>query len=122
MISPNLIPFGELTEAEQRRIRSMGGKASVKKRKEIKTLKQIAQEFGQMQVNKETIAKFQALFPDLKKDTVAKTLLVATAYKKAIKGEDVQAMRFIAEVEGETKSQQVVTPIQIVINGEDKNC
>lgn len=122
MNNQNLIKYHERTTEQQREFHSKGGIASQKKRKEIKTLKQIAQEFGQMAVNKETIAKFQAIFPDLKKDTVAKTLLMASAYKKAIKNEDVQAMRFIAEVEGETKSQQVVTPIQIVINGEDKNC
>ncbi len=40
MNESNLIPFNELTEEEQRKIASKGGKASVKARRERKTLRE----------------------------------------------------------------------------------
>ena len=120
----NLIPFNKsnLSKEEVRAINSKGGKKSAEVRAEQKTLRQIAQSLGNMEVNEKVIEQYQKLFPNLKKDTVAKTLIIAGAYQKAIMERDISAMKFIAEVQGEVKQEQTIVPIQININGEDSNC
>lgn len=123
MNEQNLIKYHELTAKQQRLFHSKGGTKSAMVKKEKKTLRQIAEDLGDMEVSPKIIEQYQKMFPHLKSDTVAKTLMVAGAYSKAVMERDVNAMRFIAELKGETKSNtEVIAPIQIVINGEDKNC
>ena len=52
MASDNLIPFNRLTEEEQRKIASAGGKASVEARREKKAMRQVLQECLNMTNNK----------------------------------------------------------------------
>lgn len=118
----NLIPNSQRSPEELRAMTRKGGIASGKVRKEQKTLREIAKSLGDMEVNEKVIEQYQKLFPNLKKDVVAKTLIMAGAYQKAIMERDVSAMKFIAEVQGEVKQEQTIVPIQININGEDSNC
>lgn len=117
----NLTPFPKGHRASPEVVRK-GGINSQKVQKEKKTLRQIAEDLGNMEVSPKIIEQYQKMFPHLKPDTVAKTLMVAGAYSKAVMERDVKAMRFIAELKGETKNTEIIAPIQIVINGEDKNC
>jgi hypothetical protein len=118
----NLQKYSEMTPEQQREFHSKGGIASQKIKAEQKTLREIAKSLGDMEVNEKVIEQYQKLFPNLKKNTVAKTLIMAGAYQKAIMERDVSAMKFIAEVQGEVKQEQTIVPIQININGEDSNC
>lgn len=117
----NLTPFPKGHKASPEVVKR-GGINSQKVQKEKRTLRQIAETLGNMEVSPKIIEQYQKMFPHLKPDTVAKTLIMAGAYQKAIVERDVSAMKFIAEVNGEIKQEQTIVPIQININGEDSNC
>ena len=83
----NLVPFDKLTEKEQRKIASKGGKASVEARRERKALKE------------------ELLFlleQDGRQERISLALL-----EKAANG-DVAAYKLIAEMLGEYQQQQKV--------------
>lgn len=99
----NLIPFGDLTEEEQRKIASMGGKASVKARREKKRLTAAVE------------AVLNAKAPDkvvsqMKKNGVeGNDYYAALGYAvvaKALKG-DVSAFNSVRDIIGENPTNNI---------------
>ncbi|MCK4258763.1 MAG: hypothetical protein KAX49_07280 [Halanaerobiales bacterium] len=86
MSKEDLIPFNQLTEQEQKRLASLGGKASVKARQEKKLLK-------------EELLILLATDNNLKKISVA-------VIKKAIEG-DIQAFKELRDTIGEKPTNDV---------------
>ena len=103
MNQDNLIPFNTLTEEEQRRIASNGGKASVKARKEKKLLK------DELAILMETINKDGKTYQEL-----ISTALV----KEALKG-NTKAYEIIRDTMGQKPKEEI--NLSGVINNPYKN-
>lgn len=99
----NLIPFNKRTENEQREIAKKGGKASVKKRREQKKLKDI---FNTILESKVTDKKSIELIKEIGIDDIDsyKKLLAFTTLKKAIEG-DMRAVELVQSTIGETPKE-----------------
>lgn len=93
----NLIPFSQRTEEEQREIRSKGGKASQKKQREKKALKQLMQDILEMPLNTGDIDTVTSI-AELKgaNITVEQAILYAQV-KRAMKG-DFNSFRAVIEI------------------------
>lgn len=57
----NLKPYGVLTKEEQKKLTSMGGKASVEARRRQKTLREMFETFGESKPNKVVVEQFEKL-------------------------------------------------------------
>ena len=101
MNDENLIPFNQLTQTEQRKIASAGGKASVKKRKEKKLLKDTITEFLET-VNPDTGNDFQID-------------LVYSMLQKALEG-DVSAFNTLRDTAGQKPKEDVQVVNMPIIN------
>lgn len=105
----NLKPFKELTEREQREIRSKGGKASVKARKRKKEMRERLAILLSMPLKdgKETdiekIKSFESL--EDKNITVEDAILI-TMIQKALKG-DLSAITFLRDTSGQKCAEKV---------------
>lgn len=105
----NLKPFEELTEREQREIRSKGGKASVKARKRKKEMRERLAILLSMPLKdgKETdiekIKSFESL--EDKNITVEDAILI-TMIQKALKG-DLSAITFLRDTSGQKCAEKV---------------
>ncbi|MBR3207721.1 MAG: hypothetical protein IKF58_15110 [Bacillus sp. (in: Bacteria)] len=91
--------FKNLTAEEQRKIASQGGKASAKKRAEIKTLKELLRIYGSMQDSKDS---------SLTNDEA----MVINQYNiaKSDKPGSTQAASWIRDTKGEKPHEVVETP------------
>ena len=92
----NLKPFNQLTEEEQRKIASNGGKASVKKRREKKAAKDLLEMLVSMKIqDPKIIAKFEKM--GLKTKGMTNDMLLTYAlFQQALKG-DVKAIKYADE-------------------------
>ena len=101
MNDENLIPFNQLTKTEHRKIASAGGKASVKKRKEKKLLK-------------DTIAEFlETVNPDTGKNYQID--IVYAMFQKALEG-DVSAFNALRDTAGQKPKEDVQVVNMPIIN------
>lgn len=97
----NLIPLNLLTKEQQREICSKGGKASVKKKKEQKLLKDTINEFLQA-INPESGQTFQID-------------LVNAMIQQALTG-DVSAFNTVRDTAGQKPKEDVQAVVMPVIN------
>ena len=97
----NLIPLNRLTKEQQREICSKGGKASVKKKKEQKLLKDTINEFLQA-INPESGQTFQID-------------LVNAMIQQALTG-DVSAFNTVRDTAGQKPKEDVQAVVMPVIN------
>ena len=99
--SNNLVPQSEKTKEEQRRIASMGGKASVEKRRERKRAKEIAQAILQANMTDSQINRILGKDKDLiGEDTSAYAVMMAKMVTTACKG-DSKAATFVRDTAGD---------------------
>ncbi|MBQ1393928.1 MAG: hypothetical protein IIY81_10450 [Lachnospiraceae bacterium] len=99
-MNPNLIPFNELTQEEQRKIAQSGGKASVEARREKKRLKEA----------------FKVLLDMQDEDAMAgvdqtNAMAIALAMVKKAKGGDVQAGVFVRDTAGEKPVDEQIVEV-----------
>ena len=101
----NLIPFGERTEEEQRKMRSEGGKASGESRRRKRSLKKAADLYLSMPVT--DIPTFNQLAMDGvdMEDIDNQMALIAGQTKKAIAG-DAKAAKIIVDIIGKEDDQE----------------
>lgn len=99
MTKKNLRPFNTLTEEEQRKIASKGGKASVEARRQRKTMSGALIDMLQKEVTNSKGEKATAL-----------EAIIASTIKKAIKG-NIKAVQFIRDTIGEmpTAKQEILS-------------
>lgn len=108
--SENLIPLSERTKTEQRRIATAGGKASGVARRQKRTLREIAEMVGTMELKdpKMLSALHAAGFEDpITNDDAAFFGLI----RKAQSG-DPSAMKLLAEMRGQYSTRVEVEPVQ----------
>lgn len=108
--SENLIPLSERTKTEQRRIATAGGKASGVARRQKRTLREIAEMVGTMELKdpKMLAALHAAGFQDpITNDDAAFFGLC----RKAQSG-DPSAMKLLAEMRGQYSTRVEVEPVQ----------
>ena len=99
-MNPNLIPFNELTQEEQRKIAQSGGKASVEARREKKRLKEA----------------FKVLLDMQDEDAMAgvdqtNAMAIALAMVKKAKSGDVQAGVFVRDTAGEKPVDEQIVEV-----------
>ena len=108
--SDNLVPLNERTKTEQRRIATAGGKASGAARRQKRTMREIAELVGTMEVKdpKMLAALHAAGFKDpITNDDAAFFGLI----RKAQTG-DPAAMKLLAEMRGQYSTRVEVEPVQ----------
>lgn len=107
----NLIPMPKRTKEEQKRIATLGGKASGVARAKKKTLRELAEIIGSMPVkNPKTIAIMQkAGFADEEMSNDAATMLALQLKSQA---GDVGAAKLLAEMRGQYSTRVEVEPVQ----------
>lgn len=109
----NLIPMNKMTEAEQREIARMGGKASAESRKRRKTAKDIAQAILSTKLNASQIDEIldgaKNLIGD---DTSAYAVMIAKMIQEANRG-NVQAFTAVRDTAGDkpTDKQEVTAAV-----------
>ena len=102
----NLIPFNELTEKEQRKIASMGGKASGEVRKRKKLIKDNIELLLSLPIKNDKM-KSQLKALGIEEDEMTNQMAMTIAmWQKAIKG-DVSAFNSLRDTIGE-KPKEVV--------------
>ena len=111
----NLKPFNSLTEKEQRKITSKGGKASAKKRQQNKTFKEIINKFLNGQVTDKELKQQMLQFGFADDEVSNKSCAVFALWKEAIKG-NTKAFELLRDTSGEQIVQKIedVTPPKIV--------
>lgn len=92
--------FKNLTAEEQRKIASQGGKASVEARRQKKTLRQLGEMIGGLQVNSEKNRAIMREAGIADEDMVRDTEALFRISLKAQQG-DVKAAEFLAKLRGE---------------------
>jgi hypothetical protein len=106
--SNNLIPQSEKTKEEQRRIASMGGKASQEKRRARKTAREIAQAMLQAKLSEDTIDKYlgedKAL---LDGNTDAYAVLIAKMIQTTLEKGDSKAATFVRDTAGDKPDENM---------------
>lgn len=93
----NLIPLNKRTKEEQKKITTMGGKASGEARRRKKTLRELFEFYGSMPNEND---------PKLTNDEK----LVLAQYREAIIGGSTSAATFIRDTKGEKPHDVVETP------------
>lgn len=102
----NLIPFNELSEEEQRKIRSMGGKKSVEVRRKKKAMREQAEMLLSLPLKSpELKARMRKMGIDTDNLDNQMTMLVAI-WHKAAKG-DISAASFLRDLTGEKPAEKV---------------
>lgn len=106
----NLVPLNERTKEEQRRIATAGGKASGVARAKKRTMREIAEMIGSMEVKDEKTLEIMREngFEGVITQDIASFFAM---YKKAQSG-DPAAMKFIAEMRGQYSTRVEVEPVQ----------
>lgn len=106
MNEENLIPFNERTEEEQRKIASMGGKASGEARKQKKLFKEQINLLLSLPL-KDPKAKKQLEALGIDTDNIDNQMaMVISMWQKAIKG-DVQAFNTLRDTAGEKPKEEI---------------
>lgn len=107
----NLVPMTERTKAEQTRIATMGGQASGKARREKKTLRELAEMIGAMQVrNPKTIAIMEKAGFDPEQMTNDAAMMMGLQLKA--QNGDPSAAKLLAEMRGQYSTRVEVEPVQ----------
>ena len=112
----NLVPFNELTEEEQRKIASKGGKASVEARRQKKSMQELAKIILGMSIQNGEVHSVEDIksISDIKgKNLTVDQMILLKQVEKALKG-DLQSATFVRDTSGNkpVDVQQVVeTPI-----------
>jgi len=101
----NLIPFDQLTEEEQRKIRSKGGRASVESRRRKKELREFMKDFLMQEANKTLKANMRTLEVDTEQMTNL-AALCTRVFTKAMSTGDLNAARTVIEWAGMAPLQQ----------------
>ena len=96
----NMIPLNTRTKAEQKRIATMGGIASGEARRRKKTMRELAQMFGNLEVSNEAIRQRMKAFGVSDEDMSHDTAVIIGQYMEAEKG-NTQAASFIRDTKGE---------------------
>ena len=102
----NLKPFSELSEKEQREIRSKGGKRSGQVRAERKKFNELFNSFLEKKVTNEQIKEQMLQFGFTDDECTNKNAMVLAQYKEAIKG-STQAFTAVRDTVGEKPVEQV---------------
>lgn len=116
MSTDNLIPFNDLTQEEQRKIASKGGKASVKARRAKKNMQELAKIILNMSITNGEVHSVEDMqsIADIKgKNLTVDQMILLKQVEKALKG-DLQSATFVRDTSGNkpVEVQQVVeTPI-----------
>lgn len=100
----NLIPFNKLTQSEQRKIATQGGIASGVARREKKTLKQIGEMIGSLNIKSE---KNRAIMREAgihDEDMINDVGMMFRLNLKAQQG-DTKAIELLAKLRGQLKEQ-----------------
>lgn len=106
----NLVPQSERTKSEQKRIATLGGKASGEARRKKRTMREIARMVGEMEVTDPQMLETlrEAGFKDpITNDDAAFFGLI----RKAQSG-DPAAMKLLAEMRGQYSTRVEVEPVQ----------
>lgn len=106
----NLVPQSERTKSEQKRIATLGGKASGEARRKKRTMREIAKMVGEMEVTDPQMLETlrEAGFKDpITNDDAAFFGLI----RKAQSG-DPAAMKLLAEMRGQYSTRVEVEPVQ----------
>ena len=109
-LNDNLIPMTERTKEEQTRIAKLGGKASGLARQKKRTLREIAEAIGKMELKNERLLAIMhdAGFKDpITNDDAAQFGLLLRAQKG-----DPAANKLLAELRGEYSTKVQVEPVQ----------
>lgn len=96
----NMIPLNTRTKAEQKRIATMGGIASGEARRRKKTMRELAQMFGNLEVSNEAIRQRMKALGVSDEDMSHDTAVIIGQYMEAEKG-NTQAASFIRDTKGE---------------------
>lgn len=96
----NMIPMNARTETEQKRITRMGGIASGVARRRKKTMRELAQMFGNLEVSNEAIRQRMKALGVSEEDMSHDTAVIIGQYMEAEKG-NTQAASFIRDTKGE---------------------
>lgn len=124
----NLRPFAERSESEQREIRSKGGIASGKARRQRKTLREIGDMIGGLDVKSDRARKIMKDAGIEDEDMIQDVAMMFRLNLKAQSG-DTRAAELVAKLRGQLKEQQqievaemkpLVDLTQRPKNGEDK--
>lgn len=113
----NLVSIGSRTTEEKREICTKGGKASGKRRKEKKLLKDTMQTILDMKIDETSIELIQGIVQTEFKNMDAQTALSIALVKKAMMG-DVQAYNSIRDILGQKpvdKVQEVSDAQEVVV-------
>lgn len=110
MNEQNLIPYGKLSESEQREFNRKGGIASGKARRRKRTMIEMVKLIGETQADSGAKSKLKTILGEkIKDDEITYSMLVAmTLYQKALKEKDMKAIEKIFEIDGileEVKSE-----------------
>ena len=103
----NLIPLNNRTKTEQTRITKMGGIASGESRRRKKTMRELAQMFGSLEVSNDTIrARMRSL--GVSEDDMNHDMAVMIGqYMEAEKG-NTQAAAFVRDTKGENPKEPMM--------------
>lgn len=104
--------FKNLTAEEQRRIASQGGKASVEARRQKKTLRQLGDMIGSLQVNSEKNRAIMREAGIADEDMIRDTEALFRISLKAQQG-DVKAAEFLAKLRGELGSDSPFAGVNV---------
>ena len=114
-MNKNLKPFGTLTEEEQRKLASKGGKASVKARQQKKRMKEYINILLQLDVKNEDIKKKLAKLGIEENDMTNEMAMMTAVLNKAMKG-DMQAVNFLRDTSGQMPANKLEIDRTPVIN------
>lgn len=104
--------FRNLTAEEQRKIASQGGKASVEARRQKKTLRQLGDMIGSLQVNSEKNRAIMREAGIADEDMIRDTEALFRISLKAQQG-DVKAAEFLARLRGELGSDNPFASVSV---------
>lgn len=107
----NLIPIPKRTKAEQKRITTLGGKASGVARAKKKTLRELAEIIGSMPTkNPKTIAIMEKA--GFKPEEMTNDMATMLAMQLKSQAGDVAAAKLLAEMRGQYSTRVEVEPVQ----------
>jgi len=100
----NLIPFNKLTQSEQRKIATQGGVASGEARRQKKTLKQIGEMIGSLDIKSEKNREIMRKAGIDDDDMINDVGMMFRLNLKAQNG-DTKAIELLAKLRGQLKEQ-----------------
>lgn len=120
----NMIPMNARTKTEQKRIATMGGKASGEARRRKKTMRELAQMFGNLEVSNDKIRERMRSLGIKDEDMSHDTAVIIGQYMEAEKG-NTQAASFIRDTRGENPRDPLLQLNVAEVKGVEitfKNC